>query len=1067
MAALTIRHGGLVASGQTIHGTGRPGSVGIYVPPGLGLVVIDGFTIRGFDYGIVADSPVVVTNSEVYRYRQAGLVLRAGESYVEFCSFLDIRTDGLIGAAIVATDGSGGVVVANSLYHIQGSRRWFALRHPGRTWTAQGLIGVAPQVEGDTREPHTSLQNAVPQVLQESGHTEGDPRYARIEEGSENLLLLHTSPAIRAVRGSLLPALGDRYDATTRLPQVDRADNRRAVDFLTAGAHEMSFAITQGARVRMLELIGGIEGAEPFDHAASGRDGTFNRLPSSQQNPTDTLITNPVDIQPSRDLSVLTVSDSLVGDSSGYFKAEADNQVPFVVSAAPSRKSDFAGAEAATFLGWAKAESVNADTVFDKAGRGVAQDQSVAAARFRFQGEFKPNLSLKLKGSDIARDYTFVVEDSEALEHMQAVIDDDVWFFWAWRFDGLRAEFLLGRADENFLRAYPARPHVFDELTEVMVGTIGVLSFGEEHVIVDGNDQRVYVGSDADGAAAWHGFLDDVRLDIGEEASREALLEEFQSRAPLSDITRLTRKIPKTDLLIARDRDVLIKVPEVAAGKWPGIGGVFASIKRVVQVDGTLVIAGARVSGEQEGVYLTQGAGLETVIENIPEILDIAIDREGDLVILATDVVLSRLDFDEGVRREVTLDDPPEYEFRSIAIAPDNAYVIGDSGAAGRVVLVRPPRDIASTDPASTEVLDFEEVELASVDSIAVTEDGDVYVLDAETPQVVKIGTVRVAQQRLALGVNVSIAAGGSLTLTGVDLNDLGVAIGDRVAFIAAAADLQTPEGEVVATSGDPVVPDNAGEFVARTVEGSTMTFDRSFVSESPTAGMQFELRIYRRNTTVLVMQEGAPLVAPTAVAYDPGNPGFPILISDPEAVRAGVTNHQGVIYRLGVGGELEELWYRGNFGYDLDEMNDIVLRQNPNLAPTVVASKLRSRMSWHMEIDPSSPGTIPNAAFPGLSDLDVPLISLNELLLVQPATVRVEEDGDDVLLVFDAVFGVDPRLDRDHLDADYENLSELGIVTKDGVVLLGRQTLARVPYDPLSPVLTRWRQGLRIGRQS
>lgn len=1067
MAALTIRHDGLQVTGQTLHGTGRPGSIGIYVPAGLTQVVIDACTIRGFDYAIVADSPVVITGLEAYNYRQAALVLRAGVSYVEFCSFLDLRTDELVGAAIVATSGAGDVKVANCVYHIQGNRRWFALRDGVRGWTAQNLIGVATNVEGKTPEPHGSLQNAVPTVIEATGHIEEDPRFAKIEAGSENLLLLHSSAAIRSSRASLLPALGDRYDATTRLPQVDRRGNRRAVDFLTAGAHEMSFAITEGARVRVLELIGGIDGAMPFDHAASGRDGTFIRLPNSRPNPTDVEVEDALDIQPSRNLSVLTVSDSLVGDSSAYFKAEAGGQIPFLVSAQPSRRSNMDGAGEVTVSGWAKPDSVNADSVTCRPGRGLAQDQPVLAASFAFQGAFKPNLSLKLQGSDIARDYTFVVEDAEALALMQAIVDEEVWAYFGWRFNGLRAEFVVGREDENFLRYFPARPFVYEAVTETMVGTSGVLSFSELHVLVDDNESPIYVGSDELGGQAWHGFLDDLRIDIGEESSRQVLLEEFLTRGPLNDTTRLTQRIPKTDLLIARGTDILIKTPDVPAGVWPGISGFFSSISKVVTLGDDLVVAGEAVGGNQQGIFLVTTSGAEVVIDNFALIYDIAIDREGDLVILASDIPLSRLDFDEGVRRTVVLDDSPVYAYQSIGVTPENSYVIGDfTGAGARVVTIRVPRDIASTDPASTEVLDFEEIDFEEPSSISVTEEGDIFVLDSGvTPKVVKVSTVKVLQYFIPGGIDEFIPAGNSITVEQIDFNELGLAPGDRLAFVSSAADLQTPEGQVVAVSGDPLVPDNAGEMPIRTVDGNTLTFDRTLVLETPAAGRQFEYRVYRRNSTILVLQEGLPMVAPTAIAFDQGDPGWPMLVSDPSATRVGVSNHQGVIFRVALTSGFEEKWHRGNLGWDLDEMPDIILRPNANLDPTVVASKLRSRLSWHMEIDPSSPGTIPNAAFPGLSDLDVPLISLNELLLVQGAIVRVEEDGDDALIVFESTFGVDPAMEADHLDADYENLSEMGVVTEDGIVLLGRQTLARVPYDPLSPVLTRWRQGLRIGK--
>jgi hypothetical protein len=1066
MPALTIRHGGLVASGQTIHGIGRPGSVGIYVPPGLGTVVLDGLTVRGFDYGIVAESPVVITNSEFYRYGQAAIVLNGGASYVEYCSFLDFRTDGVVGAAIVATE-VGGVSFANCVYYVQGNRRWVVLRDSGRAWTGQNLIGVATNVEGETRESYLTLQNAVPQGLIVTSHVNEDPRFARIEAGAENLRLLHSSAAIRAVRSTLLPALGDRYDSVTKMPLVDREGNRRAVDFLSAGAHEMSFAVTHDARIRMLELIGGIAGALPFDHAASGRGGTFVRLPGSRQNPTVASTDASLDIQPSKRHSVLTVSDSLVGGSSAYFKSERVGKVPLLVSAQPSRRSAMDGAGELTISGWAKAESANADIVVFRPGRGLAQDQAVVSTRFVFRGAFQPSLSLKLKGSSIARDYTFTVEDSEALAFMQALIDDEVWFYFGWRFNGRRAEFLVGREDENFLRSFPSRPFVYDTTTEAMVGTTGVLSFVEPHTIVDSNEAPIYVGSNELRTDAWHGFIDEIRIDIGEESSREALLAEFQSRGPLNDTVRLTKQIPKTDLLIGRDADLLIKSPGVPAGVWPGISGYFDAISKVVPLGTSLVVAGERTGGNQQGVFLLTTSGAEIVIENIPTIYDIAVDREGDLVILASDDFLSRLDFAEGVRRTVVLDDLPEHAFRTIAIMPDNGYVIGDyAGSGARIVLVRVPRDIASTDAASTELVDFEEVDLEAPVSIAVTEEGDVFVLDAggiNVPSVLKISTVRTAQRRLALGVGVAIPVGSSLVLTGVDLNALGIAPGDRLAFIAAAADLETPEGEVVAATGDPVAPDNAGEFTIRTVEGSVLGFDRAMVAEAPTAAGQFELRIYRRNSTALMLHQGAPLVGPTEIAYNPGDPGWPMQVSDPGAVRTGVSNHTGVIYR--VGSVLEELWYRGNLGYDLDAMTTVALRVNPNLAPTVVASKLRSRLSWHMEIDPSARDTIVNAAFPGLSDLDVPLISLNELLLVQASQVRVEADGDDAVLVFETTFGVDPALEADFLNADYENLSEMGVVTEDGVTLLGRQTLARVPYDPLSPVLTRWRQGLRIGK--
>lgn len=1061
-----------MASGQSVVGTGRPGSIGVHVLPGLSLVVIDGFLIRGFDIAILAESPVLVVNSEILRYLHAGIVLRAAGSTVSFCSFLDQRFDGELGAAVI-TRGVAAHVEAN-LFHIEGPNRYFGIGETGQAWTGSKNIGIAQVPFGQTNA--TMLGNDVLSLATGlSAATLGSvvtdsPGFASTVEAKENLLLLSSSPAIRAIRKATLPSgLGERFDDETTMPQVDRRDNRRAVDFLTAGAHESSFALSHEGKVRMLELLGGLS-SKPFDHAAAGANGVFHRLPLSRQNSTATLVANPLDIQPSTELAVLSFSDSLIGTSSAYFKPEKDLKIPLRPAAPPSRRSNLDGVSAISFMSWAKAESGNAAVQAHRSGRGVAQDRPVFEVSQVFQGAIAPNLSLKLKSGDLAAiDVTFVAQDAELQSLIEGWIDADLWYFTGWSFSGTRAVVYVGSESDQFLKAFPAQPFVLDTLNEVMVASVGFDTLAGGHQVVDANEQPTYLGCAADGTSGWHGFLDDVRIDVGVALERDEFLAEFLSREAFNDVARITRKIPKTDLFIAKPTDFLLKAPSTPAGALAPAEAFFTSTKRVITDGQDFLVAGTRREGPQEGVYRVSASGVTTVIENIPEVRDIAIDGDGYLVIVADDVPVSRIDFTEGVRRTVVLDDPATYAYRSVAVNQDNDLILGDytAGVGSRLVVMRPPRDIASTDPASTEEISLDEAVLNEPGSIAVTERNEIFVLDVDPdePKVTKVGTVRVFQRRFALGVDVSIAAGTTLSLSGVDLNAIGVLPNDRVAFIAVDADLETAEGESVSSSGSAVIADNAGEFVIRTVDGEDLTFDRAFVLETPSAGFQFELRIFRRNSTVAVVQDGAPLVGPTTITHDPGNPAFPILVCDPSATRSVADPAVGVIFAIGDEGEFEERWTRATLGFDLSEMTAIATRVNLNEEPSVVASPLRSRLVWHMELDASQRGRIVNAAFPGLSDLELPLISLYELLLVQPAQVEVVEDGDDAVLVFRTTFGRDPRLEDEHLDRDYENLSELGIMTGDGVVLLGRQTIARMPYDPLSSTLTRWVQKLRISR--
>lgn len=1062
MAAFTIRHDGLIASGHTVAGSGRVGSVGVHIPAGLDLVVLDGLTVRGFDIGILAESPTILVNCEILDYRSAGVVFNGGTANVEFCSFLDQRSDDVKGAAIVAGRMASSVKVANNVFHIQGQNRFFGLGFLV-AWVAKNNIGMGTNLFGVTGAGETSDFNVITaQSL--DGIVEEAPEFARVTEGSEVLLLLHSSAAIRSVRETLLPLIdSSRFDPNTKLPKVDRRANKRAVEFLTAGAHEMSFVITQPAKLRILELIAGIS-SEAFDHAASGRNGVFVRLPSTNANPTSVAVEDPRDIQPSTDMAVLSFSDKLFGASSAYFKEERDQKVPFLLSASASRKSSLDGIGGLSFMAWAKARSVNADILMFRNGEGQAQDQPVIEVAQRFHDQVRPAMRLKLLLDAVAYDYAFVVEDTEAKDAIESAIAEDAWCFHGWSFDGIRARFFFARHGDMFLRSYPARAYVFDPLNEVMVPAQGSFLLTTPRTVVDANDQPICIGSNDQRERGWHGFIADVRLDIGEPLDRGAFEASFLTQGEFDDRARLSRQIPQTDLLISRDKSVLIRVPGTPAGDYPGTFDAFSLVKKVVLRGDDLVISGKRPGGDQEGVFLVSGGHLSTVIDNIPEVHDIAVDRAGYLVIIASDQPISRIDFEELERRQVELDDAPLYEFRSIGISRNGEYVIGDfSDLGGRLVVVRPPADIASTDPATTEVIQLGSEDVEKPTSITVTDEDEIYVADTVGPRVLRVATWKTFEEQIGIGIGVDIPASSTLQVLGTDFPLLGVLPGDRIAFISDAEDLKTVSGEEVASLGDPLTPDNAGEFFVSSVSGNELVLDRPMVSESPSSGRQFEVRLYRRNASAVTIHRGLPLVAPSSIAYDPGNPSKPVLVADAGAVRADYDPSVGVIFSVSQDGKLEPAYYRANLGFDLSTITSVALHQNLVLAPLTVASKLRSRLTWHMGVDPSDRGTIKNAAFPGLSDLEVPRTGLNELLLIQDASASVELDQDDAVLTFQTVFGVDPRIEVNYLNDEYENLSELGIITKDGVVLLGRQAIARMPYDPLSPVLTPWRQGLRI----
>jgi hypothetical protein len=1061
VAALTIRHSGLIASGQKVAGSGRIGSVGVHIPPGLDLVILDGFTIRDFDTCVLAESPTILVNCEIERFRTAGIVFNGGAGQVEFCSFLDQRSD-LTGACVVAGRLATSVKAANNLFHVEGSNRWFGIGTKVQ-WESVNNRGMSPNLFGVTGSGEIY---AFGQITERSldGIIEDAPEFARVTEGNEVLLLLHSSSAIRSVLSTLLPEIDNqRFDAVTRMPKVDRRGNKRAVEYLTAGAHEMSFAITQDAKLRILELISGISD-EPFVSAASGRNGVFVRLPNTNSNPTSVVIEDPRDIQPSTDMAVLSFADKLFGDSSAYFKAERELKVPFLLSAQPSRKSSLDGAAAVSFMAWAKAASTNADTLLFRNGDGQGQDQAVIEVAQRFQGSVKPAMRLKLLLDTTAYDYAFVVEDIEALDAIEAAIAEDAWCFSGWSFDGLHARFYFGRQDDTHLKSYPARAYVFDALNDVMVPAQGAFALTQPRLIVDPNDQPLCVGSDDNRLRGWHGFIADMRLDIGQALDRSSFDVQFLSGKLFDDKTKLSKQIQQTDLLIARQSSLLVRVPGTPTGDYPGSTDQFTSIRKIVMRGDDVVIAGHRVGDAQDGVHLLVGSVLSTVVNNIPTIYDIAVDRAGVVVIVADDQPLTRIDLDEGERRIVALDNPPQFEFRSIGVSRNGEYVIGDfSDLGARLVIVRAPVDIASEEPAITESISLGSETLERPISIAVNDEDEFFILDEAEPKVVRVATWKIFQEQLGIGTDVSIPASATLQLSGVDFALLGVLPGDRLAFISDAEDLQQLNGEAVDALNDPVTPDNAGEFIISSVVGDTVILDRSLVAESPDMGMEFEVRVYRRNSTAVTIHRGLPLVAPNCIAFDSGNPSKPVLISDPAAVRASYDASVGVIFAIDISGALVPLYYRANLGFDLSTITSVALHPNPVLPTITVASTLRSRLVWHMSVDTSSRGTIKNAAFPGLSDLDVPRTSLNELLLIQDAAVSIARDAEDVVLTYETTFGTDPKLEVDFLNDEYETLSELGIVTKDGVVLLGRQTIARMPYDPLSPVITPWQQGLRI----
>lgn len=1061
MAALTIRHDGIVATGQTIVGQGRRGSVGVHVPPGLGLVVIDGFTVRGFDIGILAESPVVVVNSEFLDYITAGVALSAGENHVEFCSFLDQRDGRDAGSCILAGRSASSVKVANNAFHVFSKGRYFGLGYRVE-WESLNNIGLAPDEFARTGNGQVwSPSGIVPASM--GGVVRASPGFARTEPGHEVMLLLHSSDAIRSVRGTLLPPIeGQRFDQHSRLPRVDRKSNKRAVEFLSAGAHEMSFAITAEARVRMLELLAGLS-RDAFVSAASGRNGTFSRLPGTNSNPTAVVVEDPRDIQPSTDMAVMSFSDHLFGGSSAYFKPERRGLVPFLLSAAPSRESNMHDASAISVMAWTKSLSANADILLWRGGEGVAQDREVVSVRQRFQGAMRPNLRLKLRLEASAHDYAFVVEDAEAIETIAGAIATDEWVFTGWSFDGLRARYFCGKRGDSFLRSYPARAYVVDPVAETMVPAQGSTALTVPRRILDPNDSPVCVGSNSSREDGWHGFVDELRVDIGEALGREEMEAEFLSGVPFGHRTRLSRQIPQTDMVIGRERGILLRAPGTPAGDYPGSEDVFAFVRKVVHGDGFLAVCGRRSGGDREGVYLVRDRVVSTVIDNIPEVYDIAIDRSGNLVILASDMPISRIDLGDGERRELTLDLEPMYSFRSIAISGNGQYVVGDFGDdGGRLVLVDAPRDVASNESATSETIPTGGLQVSRPVSIAVTDNDEIYVLDSDGPAISRIETWRLFETQIGLGVDQPVPAGQELVVPGVDLPAIGVLPGDRLAFVSSDEGLVTPFGQAVAQHEAPE-NDNAGEFLITSVSGSRVGLDRPLVAETAIAGKQFEMRLYRRNGTAVVVHRGAPLENPKCIAFNPGDPSRPILVADPSARRSDLDTSEGVIFSVGRDGTVAAAHYRANLGYDLSTVTSLLFRPNDTVPPITVAGALRSRMAWHMEIDQKARGTIRNAAFPGLSDLAVPHTTLNELLLIQDAQVAVERDRDDAVLRFETVFGTDPRLEKDWLNNEYENLSELGVITRDGVVLLGRQAIVKTPYDPLSPVMTLWRQGVRI----
>jgi len=1055
MPALTIRHDGLIASGHTVRGTGRPGSIGVHVVAGLDLVVIDGFTVRDFDVCILAESPVVIVNCEILRYRQAGIILKGSAAWVCFCSFLDDTFGGVQGAAIAAS-GVSPVVEAN-LFQISGKKRYFGLGDPRRAvWTSKQNIGVATKVFGTAVNLTDGDRVTAARVTSATldGVTEDSPGFAQTTEGAENFRLLSSSPALRLVDKVDLPAINSRrFDANTMLPVVDRGSNRRAVEYVTAGAQEMSFSLTKGGRVRWLELIGGLS-TQAFTHVASGRDGIFHRMPGTLSNPGVDITENPLDIQPSPDLAVMSYREALVGSSSAYFKPERLNLVPFTLSAAPSARSDMRGLTALTAYGWVKSRSSTADVVVHKKGHGRAQDRAVFEVAMRFQDKVAPNLSLKL-GQDGTPgvDITFVAESASLASLIDVWTRNERWWFWAWAWDRGLPTIFVGSEDDPYLRAFSTRPFGLDPLTEEMTPTAMSLFLP----VMDPNTERFWVGSDADKERGWHGYVDEISIDMGEAMSRGDLTSIFKSKVAFPDASRVKRTVPQMDVVFAREADIYAKPPSAFVGEISAAVGAFIEIRKVVAAGKDVYVVGRKPGTIGWGIYRIGPDDEATVIEGVPDLRDLAVDRHGDLVLVADDMPLSRIDPTEGVRYEILA---PGYDFSVVAVSQDNEYVLDDARTA--LVLVHAASDITDPTPEVVQPLDIE-LTLVSVKAMAVTDSNELYVLeDGAAPRLLRILFSRSVDVVEGLGVDVALPASDTFTNGGMvrSFGDLGLLPGDAFTIVSKVEDLTTGNGEVVNDDLDPTVLDNASTRYVRSVSGTTVVLDRPLVSEIPSAGKQFEVRVVRRSATDAVVVDGAPLVAPVAMCVYPENVLAPLLIADVGASELGDPS-VGVVFELRADG-LGVAYHLSSLGLDLSTVRSITVRENATLAPTEVVSLLRSRLCWHMEVDPAAP-RIKNSAYPGFSDLDVPDLSLNELLLSKrgAATVTINASG-VAELSYRASFGSEPELDRLWLNTEYENLSELGVMTEDGV-LLARQTVARMPYDPLSEVRTDWTQTVLV----
>lgn len=1065
MAALTIRHSGAIVSGQTVRGSGRQGSVGIHVVAGLDLVVIHACTIRGFDVGIYAESPVLIVNCEILRYISAGVVLRASDSVVEFNSFLDeagqavvgLATDqAWFGAAVISTVGSS--VVRSNCFLVTGANRYFGLGRSFRpAWVSEGNVGVATNlfaqtaVDVDPASIQRAFQSARAVTLR--GVTEESPGYGCTTLGAENLRLFPSSVAIAAVKATSIPETSSNYfDATTRLPKVDRLANHRPVEYLTAGAHEMSFRLTRPGRIRVLELIAGIS-SKPFNRVASGRDGVFMRLPDTASNPTTELIDDARDIQPSGELAVLSYREKKYGETSLYFKPERDLKVPFLVSAAASTKSQMNGATALTVYGWAKPSSSNADVLLHRSGLGRAQDRPVLEAALRFRGYVAPNLSVKCaRPGQQGIDYTFVAESAT----LQALIADwvsrDLWIFFGFTWDRSGVKVWVASEEDAHLRVFPARPFVLDLLTETMVG--GVIS--PEVTILDPNVEPICVGATSDRERGWHGYIASLAIDVGLAMGRADLESILKSGAQLPGAVRLLREVPQTDMVIGLEDSLHKKPPESPEQEIGATASYFDEIRRVVAFGSSLFVAAKAHGGDAWGAYRIAAGKIDVLVDNIPDLIDLQVDRRGIVVLAADDMALSRIDPDEGVRYEVTL--PENVTPTALGVGFDNEYYLA-AGAAVYAVVVS--SDIASTAAASMEQLVLDSIP-TNVTAVEVGSDGQVYALDiGSSPRLLRISTGLAYNRVFPVGLNAGIGAGSSLTISGIDFSDLGVRPGDLIELISEADELQTVEGEAVATSGDPLVPANAGKRRVQTVGTSTITVDVPLVTESPASGRQFEVRITRRATIDAAVSTGAPLVSPTGLARNPYDELAPVYVVDAGAAHSAGDPALGVIFRFRVDRGLEPVLHLSNLGLDLSTAVDAAVADNLVLPQQQVAAKIRSRLSWHMGYEPGG-RRIVNSASPGDSDLSVPSLSLHDLLQIQGTSVRVVDEADQSVLSWSSVFESDPQLDSRYLNDEYENLSEVGVVTEDGV-LLGRVALARMPYDPVCEVSTLWGQTLKV----